>query len=349
MSDTALYVRAVELTGFEELVAGGSVPAGALLEKAGLDPGLFRRPDSLMSYRKFAHMLEIAAEELGRPSLGIEYSMAAPSHSPALGPLVMIGKLAPKAQDGINLALQYWKVHTNAYILQQLTDPETGLAIFRLKLNLHAHATRQYTELAFANIVSLCRTITGHPEQSPTIVRFQHAKPEDVSLHDQVFRCKIEFLAEHNELLFNPEFLNFELNGSLGLMRPIVGLYVRSRIRRLPIYDQTMTRTIELAIPSVIGSGNCNIEFIAASIGLSSKKLRRLLAHESTTYSDILDGVRHRLAKEMLAKSDAPIGNIAGLLDYSSSPPFTLAFKRWTGMTPLEFRKRERRVPHDMP
>ena len=150
------------------------------------------------------------------------------------------------------------------------------------------------------------------------------------------FRCK------HTEILFDPEWLSRKTEGGLTILKPVVGYYIRHRIRRLPVYDQTMTTTVELAIPSVMGTGSCNIEFVAESIGLSAKKLRRLLTSEGTTFSDILETVRSKMARELVANSDTPVASIAGLLDYSAAPPFILAFRRWTGMSPLEFRKAKR-------
>ena len=167
-------------------------------------------------------------------------------------------------------------------------------------------------------------------------------KPQDLSLHNSIFRCPMEFNAEHTEILFDPKFLSYKTTGGLTLLKSIVGYYIRHRMKSLPLYDQTMAATVSLAIPSVIGTGNCNIEFIANSIGLSSKKLRRLLAAEATTFSDILDGARSEMACRYLIESDAPVASIAGLLDYSAAPPFILAFRRWTGKSPLEFRKHAR-------
>ena len=76
----------------------------------------------------------------------------------------------------------------------------------------------------------------------------------------------------------------------------------------------------------------------ADSLGVSVKKLQRLLALENTSFSDILDEVRHTIAVRLLSESDAPISRVAGLLDYSTVPPFTLAFRRWTGVSPRAFR-----------
>jgi AraC-like DNA-binding protein len=61
-----------------------------------------------------------------------------------------------------------------------------------------------------------------------------------------------------------------------------------------------------------------------------------------SSFSHILETVRENMARNFLAESEAPIARIAGLLDYSTTAPFSLAFKRWTGKTPLEFRKDER-------
>jgi AraC-like DNA-binding protein len=342
MTHPRLYVRATELIGFEELVAGGAYSATALLEMAGIDPSKLRQPDSLMPFRNFAHLIEITADKLNRPSFGLEYSLAGPDHAPALGPLILFSRLATNAQDCINLALQYWKYHTNAYAIQQLHDPDLNLAVFRFVLNSDAPATRQYVEAAFSNIVRVCRIATGYHDVNPSVVRFQHSRPNDTTLHQHVFRCPIEFEAEHSEILFDPTFLQHQLDGGLSFIKPIVGLFIRHRIKCLPIYDQTMARTVALAIPSVLGVGKCNIDFIATSIGLSAKKLRRLLAAENTTFSDVLDDVRANLAREYLVETDAPVASIARLLDYASAPPFILAFKRWNGETPTEFRHSRR-------
>jgi AraC-like DNA-binding protein len=44
------------------------------------------------------------------------------------------------------------------------------------------------------------------------------------------------------------------------------------------------------------------------------------------------------LATTYLARSEAPISEIAFLLDYADQATFTTAFKRWTGTTPRAFR-----------
>lgn len=338
------YIRATALIGFQELVdEAGTDTSLAMLRDAGISDTAFADVDSLISYRKMGFLMEIAAQRLARPTLGLEWTLRTPAHFPNLGPLALLANFTTTLQEWIDTALVYWKFHTNAFTMQQLEDPANGLAVFRYRPDSVALPTRQLTEHVLGNVCSLTRQVTGFVELDPTVIRFQHSKPSDTSVHDRVFRCPIEFNAEHDEIVFDPRYLQYKTNGNMKLFKPLVGYYMRQRIQRLPIYDQTMTATIGAAIPSVIGTGRCNAEFISQSLGLTPKKLQRLLASEGTTFSEILESVRRDLAQCLLVKSDAPVARIAGLLDYSTTAPFTLAFKRWTGKSPIEYRKSERR------
>ena len=344
MSERQYYVSATQLLGADEIVEGGESVLLPLLEKSGIQASKLGLPDSVISFRSMVLLHEIAAKELQCESIGLKWALATPAHFPNLGPLVLMSKMTSTIQEWIDLGQKYWKFHTNAFSMQQLTEPATGAGIFRYVLHSHAPASRQYAEHAIANMVLLARKVTGY-DGNPLVVRFQHAPPRDLTLHEQIFRCPIEFNAEHTEIHFDPMYLSQKTDGTLAFLKPIVGYYMRHRIRRLPIYDQTMTMTVALAVPSIMGTGKCNVEFVAETIGLSAKRLRRLLATEGTNFSDILDRVRSDIARDLIANSDAPIASIAGLLDYSSTAPFTLAFRRWTGEAPRDFRRSHKNSP----
>lgn len=172
-------------------------------------------------------------------------------------------------------------------------------------------------------------------------MRFRHRRPDDHALHQAVFECPVEFNCPHTEILFERRILDLHAKGNLKFFKPLLGFYIQHRIAQLPVYDQSMSTVVALAIPSIIGTGKCDLEFIASSLDMSAKKLQRLLADEGTTFSDILDHVREEMARHLLANSDASVERIAGLLDYASNAPFTNAFKRWTDQTPMAFRRQE--------
>ena len=185
-------------------------------------------------------------------------------------------------------------------------------------------------EYAFGSAMRMSRIVASAPDENPLLVRFQHSRPSDTSLHDAIFRCPLEFDAPHNEFVFERRLLDYPTSGGLKHFKWLLDRYIRIRIRRMPIYDQSMTAMVTSAIRSILGSGLCSSQFVANSLGMSNKKLQRLLAREGISFSQILDDVRRVAAIEMLLESDAPISRIAGLLDYSAIPPFTAAVRRWT-------------------
>ena len=66
--------------------------------------------------------------------------------------------------------------------------------------------------------------------------------------------------------------------------------------------------------------------------------LSRKLRDENVAFSEVLEETRAALARRYLAERDLPVSEIAWLLGYGEVSSFTHAFKRWTGMTPRQFR-----------
>ncbi len=76
----------------------------------------------------------------------------------------------------------------------------------------------------------------------------------------------------------------------------------------------------------------------AQSMNISARTLRRRLAENRTTFSEVFEAWRMTTAKQNLSKHDMPIAAIAARLGYNHSSNFERAFKRWTGVSPSNFR-----------
>ena len=77
---------------------------------------------------------------------------------------------------------------------------------------------------------------------------------------------------------------------------------------------------------------------VAQKLAISTRTLSRKLRDEDVAFREILEETRAALAKRYLAERDLPVSEIAWLLGYVEVSSFTNAFKRWTGMTPRQFR-----------
>ena len=71
---------------------------------------------------------------------------------------------------------------------------------------------------------------------------------------------------------------------------------------------------------------------------MSPPTLSRKLRDQDATYAEILDRFRAALARRYLTERELPVSEVAWLLGYNELSSFTHAFKRWTGLTPRQFR-----------
>jgi AraC-like DNA-binding protein len=83
---------------------------------------------------------------------------------------------------------------------------------------------------------------------------------------------------------------------------------------------------------------------LATRFGLSGRTFRRSLAHQHTTFLQILDEVRFELAVRYLEDRDLTTELIAQKLGYSESANFRTAFRRWTGSSPRHYAVRAAQV-----
>lgn len=87
---------------------------------------------------------------------------------------------------------------------------------------------------------------------------------------------------------------------------------------------------------------NLNAERAAAICGINKRTLARRLKARGTSVSAEISAMRQSRAARLLGETDKAVGAIGQDIGYSDPAVFTRAFKRWTGLTPSEFRKKHR-------
>jgi AraC-like DNA-binding protein len=110
--------------------------------------------------------------------------------------------------------------------------------------------------------------------------------------------------------------------------------------------DDLQTHSVPLSmvanqLASLLPSGEARAAAVAQRLGMSTRSFTRSLEEEGTTFGEILERVRQRLATRYLADDRKSVQQIAWLLGYSEPGAFNHAYKRWTGTTPGRTRKKE--------
>ena len=88
-----------------------------------------------------------------------------------------------------------------------------------------------------------------------------------------------------------------------------------------------------------VGEADIGKDAAAEIFGMSSRTLQRRLRMEATSYREVVDRTRLRKARMLLEETDIMLLDIALLLGYEEAASFTRAFRRWTGVTPSEYRR----------
>jgi len=96
---------------------------------------------------------------------------------------------------------------------------------------------------------------------------------------------------------------------------------------------------VEVLIKDALPTGIPSIHYISNLTAMSNRTLTRRLSEAGVTYRDLVKKTQEKVAKEMLRNNMESIGEIAFLTGFSEQSAFNRAFKKWTDLTPSEFRK----------
>ena len=99
-----------------------------------------------------------------------------------------------------------------------------------------------------------------------------------------------------------------------------------------------LANRVKCRIQDKLALGSPTQADIASTLGMSLRNLQRKLSEQGTSFKDILEQTRRKLALEYIEQRHLTLGEIAYLVGFSSAANFNRAFKRWTGVSPGEFR-----------
>lgn len=338
-----LYTRADVLCGFPELLARYHVDCASLLEEVGISARALDNPHLLISWERHCRFAELASLRCGEPHLGLKHAQMRPFELPVpnCGPLVLMAQFCTTLQDWIETASRYRRFHTNGWVPHLLLDGQ-GHAIIRFLESPTFTMPRQVAEGFVGIMFLLAQYIAHRPDLRSDVVRFRHAEPEVTHPHQFLFGCQVEFDQPHNEIVFNAEYLKLPVGGSLHPFRKLMDAYMRRQMRQTVSKKAALSSTLLIAIPPLLGTELCTAARVADSLGMSEKKMQRLLHAEGQSFRMIIAHVRKDIAIRMLIDSNVSIEIISGMLGYGSNAAFTLAFDGWFGQSPSAFRKAAR-------
>jgi AraC-like DNA-binding protein len=178
--------------------------------------------------------------------------------------------------------------------------------------------------------------LTGGAAQ-PEEVHFAHRQPADKTAYARHIQVPVRFNEQRVCLVLSDAALEVKLPEADHAIHQAIQAKLRELLRGSRSDLSSRTR---LALRRMLQQGSVSMDAVAAVLAMHPRTLRRHLAKEQTSFEALCNATRFDMAKELLDLTDLPVSEIGTALAYASPSVFADAFRRWSGLTPAEWRRR---------
>jgi len=197
---------------------------------------------------------------------------------------------------------------------------------------------RQQNEYAMAIRFNTMRMMVGS-QWTPLEVQFAHPAPTQITEHLRVFGAPVLFGYSTNTIVVEREFLSRQVPGADQRLYGIMKQYLEQILEAMPP-EHGMLPEVRRAIAETMREGDPNLGRVAKKLATTPRTLQRQLKKQGVEFKQLVDSTRRHFAVTYLKEGKTTLTEIAFLLGYSEASAFTRAFKRWTGSTPLAYRRK---------
>ncbi|WP_437883346.1 AraC family transcriptional regulator [Pseudomonas sp. LRF_L74] len=326
--------------GLAAALASGGQDATALLAQFGLDEQRLGEAQGRLSIPRFMRLGHAAIQLSGDPALGLE--MARHGRLAHLGLAGVTAAQAPNLREAARALTRFEPLYAQNYRGQSSFHEDRDGAWLRFySISPYNAYNRFVVDSVLAGWHHYLRQVSGE-RFAPLKVQIEYPAPAHASRHEQSFACTVEFSAACNQLRLDHATLALPVREHCpSTWQQLLGLCERELELR------TRTRSLRERITQLLGpllhGREPDLEDIATRLQMPAWTLRRRLAEEGTQYRAILNETRRDLAMAYIRDTELAFGEMAYLLGFASAEAFQRAFKRWSGSTPGEFRRQQRR------
>lgn len=327
-------VRAGGLMGFRALVEvlGGN-PARAMAA-CGLEPAVLDHPDNVIPFGVGARLLEVAARETRCPHFGLLLGQR--QNLALLGPIGFLMQHSTDVRSALRDLIRYLHLHVEG---ARASVVEAGqLAEFSYEILLPGiKGAEQVYAICIANEFRFMQLLCGS-EWLPAAVHFSARAPADVEPYRTFFRAPVRFGQPRNALYFPAQFLDRRLSGADPYLREILLHYIAQIGAQ---HRDDFSGQVKSVVKTILPTGRCGAQRVAELFSMHRRTLHRALSASGTTFERLVEDVRRESAFQALEQAGISMGQLADMLGYSEVSSFNRAFRRWTGISPGDWRMRQ--------
>jgi AraC-like DNA-binding protein len=330
--DTGSVYALVLIGPHKEMLARG-VPAQALLAGTGLDDAALLDPYAIIGRNQAVQYYRNLVRLAPTPGIGLDIGLTSRlSDYGSSGYSTMTTATTEEAIESSHRHYQLQYLHADwqtevtqeaivhsCFVDESLEDLEVFLC-----------------ERGFTVLQKHSEELLG-PECFPEKLCLRYPDPGYARRYQEIFHCPVYFGCEMSEVHYPVRYLDQRIASHDPDVHEALESVSAMLIQKLSAESDIVT-AVKLAIAEKSGSFP-SIERVAERLHLSSRTLSRKLRDSGTNFQSLLDEARQAVAEDRLRHSKMSIQQIAEACGFRDAQNFSQAFKRWSGLSPSEFRK----------
>ena len=334
-----MQLSIIAVRGVIAAVSRLGFPTRRLLQDAGIDESSLSDTRTRVSVASFEILIRNALELTGRPGLGLSVGEAAPEF------LLMIhfAQALPTLRDAVHMLRRYSGVVMSD--VSVMLGEGAGRANFSFAFPAGCSPD---TECFFAELFAALCFRTGAQiftsGRAPLEVHFCHPAPAHALEYQRVFGCPITFDAQQNAILFEASLLDLKQPHPDAFMAEVLREACDALLASTEPVGTLKGRVLAV-LRRQVELHRIDTEALAEELGSNLRALRRNLAREGVTMTQLVEQARVAAAAAELLRPGSTLKEASSKMGYSDVSAFNRAFKRWMGKTPGAYVREHMRPP----
>jgi AraC-like DNA-binding protein len=307
-----------------------------LMARAGVQRVDLEDADSRLPFETYMALMRAAQDLCGDPALALHFGEAVD-----LADLSIVGLI-------MNASATMGDAFAQMQRLSRLTLETAGLSegprfdltmregqLWMVDARTDPDIFPELTEGAFARLA--CGPRRFLPQAHVLEVHVTHKAPAYQAEYSRIFQCPVTFSSDWNAMRFDPEIATWPVALQPRYVFGVIIQRADDLLREL-LERKTVCGRVEAVLLPLLHTGEVSADCVARALGFSRQTLFRKLKAENTSYEQVLDALRLRIALRYLAGAKVSVNETAYLVGFSEPAAFSRAFKRWTGKCPRDVR-----------
>ena len=324
--------RSAVFIGFDRLCRKNQLNAHQLLQHCGIDPLVLRRSDLWVDYARVAEVLSLAAHESGNQQFGIELSQQ--RDYLVFGPFGLLLSQAESVQDLMRITNKYAHLHAPGIQLQQHLCGDQVALEYRLQLSKNVDL-QQLVELGMGVVYRAAQALFKGAWQLSKVT-FTYPEPSNSQFYLDFFQAPVLFSQPLTALYADAAILHLQPSEQRSQLKNHL---IEQFASQQGYAREDYVAHTKMIIQSVLATGEATLSVVANLLKLHPRQLQTELQQRRSSFRQLLDEVRYSEAQLQLSHSFISLTDLALGLGYADETAFSRAFKRWSGLSPSQWRQ----------